>query len=218
MAHPASRCALTRRARSCGSPRATARVSAGASRPRSASGATRPPCWPGGPVTIGSEAAASRARVRPAPPASGDAERIWSAALSDPHHERQGDARRGGGRGQRQDPRRGQRSDVMKLKGPSTQLMDLQGQDAGARLRRRPRPRRRRRPAGAVGQPAGPARRQGARHRLAAADAARLGPGTPPPSRKTRSSSASATTTPSSRSCAIRPRKSWTRSRRTSRS
>ena len=50
-------------------------------------------------------------------------------------------------------------------------------QNARSRLRRRPRPRRHRRAAGAVGQPAGPARRQGARHRLAAADAARLGPG-----------------------------------------
>ena len=70
----------------------------------------------------------------------------------------------------------GRRSDVMKLKGPQTQLVDLEGPDPRPRLCRRPRPHRHRWPAGALRQPAGPARRQGDGHRLAAADAARLGP------------------------------------------
>ncbi len=110
----------------------------------------------------------------------------------------------------------GKRSEVMKLKGPATQLVDLKGRtlvpgfvDAHGHI--------------VVGG-------------LQALSANLLAPPdgkvqdiaslqqtlrdwvrrTPPPSRRPRSSSASATTTRSSRNCATRPRKNWTPSRRTS--
>ena len=68
----------------------------------------------------------------------------------------------------------GKRSEVMKLKGPADPTRGSEGPDPRARLCRCARAHRHRRPAGALCQRAGSARRQGAGHRLAAADAARL--------------------------------------------
>ena len=112
----------------------------------------------------------------------------------------------------------GKRSEVMKLKGPQTQLVDLKGQtlvpgfvDAHGHI--------------VVGglqalsanllaPPDGQVLDIARCSRRCATGCRR----TPPLSRRRKSSSALATTTPSSRNCATRPRKNWTPFRRTSRS
>ncbi len=88
--------------------------------------------------------------------------------------ERRGDARRGGGRARRahrgrRQPRRGDEA-----AGPGHDAHRAGRPHAAAGLRRCARPRHDGRLPGAVGQPAGAARWRGARHRLAAEDAARL--------------------------------------------
>ena len=134
-----------------------------------------------------------------------------------PHHERQGHARRGGGRGRRQDHCRGQAQRRHEAEGPRNAARGPQGPGPSSPASSTP-----------TGTSSSAACRRcrptcwprpTARSRTSPRCSRRCATGsrrTPPPSRRPRSSSASATTTRSSRNCATRPRKNWTPSRRTS--